>query len=126
MINRGFRTYDIEEDDFPITITASSDAEELPDLAPVSFVFQDVNTGDVTRRKISFKENDNETATLTIKPPDTPCNIVFAIQVRFPATNPIDQPLELLFVSNDNQRAKDEILPEDMPIVFANYVMHSR
>ena len=47
MINTGFRTYDIEADDFPITITVSTDASVLPDLAPVAFLFQDPDTGAV-------------------------------------------------------------------------------
>jgi hypothetical protein len=126
MINSGFRTYDIESDDFPITVNASTDAEKLPDLAPVAFLFQDVNTGIVTRRKEIFKKSDEKAASLMIEKPDTTCNIVFAVQVRFPAANPTDKPLKVQFVSSDNQKAKDEIPPEDTPIVFANYVMHSR
>src|SRR5438445_5428929 len=126
MINRGFRTYDIESDDFPITVTASTEVNQLPDLAAVAFLFQDVSTGTVTTRQEVFKSDGNRTAKLIINAPDTACNIVFAIQVRFPAANPMDKPLKLQFVSSDNQKAKDEISPEDKPIVFANFVMHFR
>ena len=126
MINSGFRKYDIESDDFPITVNASTEADKLPDLAPVVFLFQDVNTGAVTTREEIFKKSGDKAASLTIKKPDTTCNIVFAIQVRFPAANPTDKPLKLQFLSSDNQKAKDDIPPEDTPIVFANYVMQSR
>src|SRR5262245_44471070 len=126
MITQGFRTYDIEANDFPITITASTDAAKLPDLASVAFLFQDVASGAVIPGKEVFHNGPNKTATLTLNAPSTPCNVVFAVQVRFPAANPADKPLKLLFLSSDNQRARDEILPEDKPIVFANYVMHFR
>jgi hypothetical protein len=126
MISQGFRTYDIEDDDFPITFTASTDFTALPELAPVVFIFQDVTTGRLSSRKQSFKKGGENKATLVLKAPPTPCNIVFAVQVRFAAITPIDMPLKLLFVSSDDQKAKDEIRPEDKPLVFANYVMHFR
>ena len=126
MISQGFRTYDIEANDFPITFTASTDDAVLPDLAPVVFLFQDVTSGAITRKRLKFKETANGTATLELKELAGPCNVVFAIQVRFPAATPTDRPLKLLLVSNDNQKAKDAIPPEDKPIVFANYVMHFR
>jgi len=126
MINTGFRKYDIESNDFPITITASPDADKLPDLAPVAFLFQDVSSGAVTSQEETFQKGGAKEAKLTIKKPEMTCNIVFAIQVRFPASNPTDKPLKLEFLSNDNQKAKDEIPPENIPIVFGNYVMHSR
>jgi hypothetical protein len=53
MISQGFRTYDIEADDFPMTFNASTDASKLPDLAPVTFFFQDVATGAITKKKRS-------------------------------------------------------------------------
>jgi len=126
MISQGFRNYEIESNDFPITFTASTDASRLPDLAEISFKIQDVANGTTTRKRVPFKMNPNKTATLVLTAPPGPCNITFALQVRFPATNPKDKPLNLLFVSADNQKAKDEVMPEDQPIVFANYVMKFR
>ena len=126
MIQVGFRAYDVEANDFPILVTASTEASALPDIAPVTFLLQDVNTGAVTSRTGKFHDNGDKTATLTIGIPGSPCNIVFAIQVRFPASNPADKPLNIKFVSTDNQKALDKILPGDLPIVFANYVMQFR
>jgi len=126
MISQGFRTYDIEADDFPITFTATTDASKFPELAPVTFLFQDVATGTVSRKKRTFVQDGAKAATLVLEAPDVPCNIVFSLVVRFPAANPVDKPLHLLIVSDDDQKAKDDIPPEDMPIVFANYVMRFR
>jgi hypothetical protein len=126
MIQVGFRTYDAEANDFPIVVTASTDAKVLPDLAPVTFRLQDVTTGQITKRQGTFTSNGDKAATLSIAVPDSPSNVVFAVQVRFPAGNPTDKPLKLTFLSKDNQKALDRILPGDLPIVFANYVMHFR
>lgn len=126
MISQGFRTYDIEADDFPMTFNASTDASKLPDLAPVTFFFQDVATGAITKKKRSFIKEGPKAATLVLPAPEVPCNIVFSLVIRFPAANPVDKPVHLLIVSADDQKAKDDIPPEDMPIVFANYVMRFR
>ena len=126
MIQTGFRAYDVETNDFPIVITASTDAATLPDLAPVTFLFQNVQTGAVTSREANFVTAANNTATMSIAIPASPGNIVFALQVRFPASNPAGTPLKLAFVSADNQKAADKVLPGDLPIVFSNYLMHFR
>ena len=125
MISQGFRTYDIEANDFPISFTASTDASKLPNLPPVTFRFQDGTTEDVTTRKVEWVK-EGKTAKLVLKAPSKPCNVVFAVVVRFPASNPLDKPVKLLFESADNQKAKDDIFPESLPIVFANYVMQFR
>lgn len=126
MISQGFRTYDIEADDFPIKFTASTEASKLPEIAPVTFLFQDVATGAISRKKRTFIIDGAKVASLVLEAPDVPCNIVFSLVVRFPAANPADKPLRLLIVSDDDQKAKDDISPEEMPIVFANYVMRFR
>ena len=126
MISVGFRRFDVEAADFPIAVTASTDAGALPILAEVAFEFQDVTTGGVTTRTAAFQNNGDQTATLAIPAPPVPCNIIFAVQVRFPASNPVDKPLKLTFVTPDNQKALDKIFPDDVPIVFGNFVMHFR
>jgi hypothetical protein len=126
MIQVGFRTYDVEANDFPIVITASTNATVLPDLAPVTFRLQDVKTGQITTREGTFTSNGDNTSSASVTVPASPSNIVFAVQVRFPAGNPVDKPLKLTFLSKDNQKALDTILPGDLPIVFANYVIHFR
>jgi len=128
MISKGSRTYDIEADDFPITFNASTDASKLPGLGDdVTFLFLDVNTGSRTKKKRSFTKNGAKSAKLVLDAaPDGPCDILFTLPVRFPAANPIDKPLQLLIVSDDDQKAKDEIKPEDEPIVLAHYVMRFR
>ena len=128
MISQGFRTYDLEADDFPITFNASTDASKLPDLPQdVTFLFLDVNTGSRTKKKRSFVKNGAKSATLALDAaPGGPCDILFTLPVRFPAANPLDKPLQLLIVSSDGQKVKDEIRPEDEPIVLAHYVIRFR
>ena len=127
MISQGSRKYEIEADDFPITFNASTDASKLPELSQITFLFLDVNTGSHTKKKKSFSKNGAKSAELVLDvAPDGPCDILFTLVVRFPASNPVDKPLQLLIVSDDDQKAKDEIKPEDEPIVLAHYVMRFR
>jgi hypothetical protein len=126
MTQTGFRTYDVAAGDFPIVAKASTDAAVLPDLAPVTFALQDVATGANTTCEETFTSNGDNTSSLAIKVPACPSNIMFTLQVRFPAGNPADKPLKIAFLAKDNTSVLDTVLPGDMPIVFANYVMHFR
>jgi hypothetical protein len=124
MTQAGFRSYDAVAGDFPIVAKASTDATALPDLAPVTFAVQDVATNQITTREVTFKSNGDNTSSLSIEVPASPSNIMFALQVRFPAGNPADKPLKIAFLAKNNTSVLDTVLPGDMPIVFANYVMH--
>ncbi len=127
MTRTKFRTYDSDKSDYPATLTASTSADELPTLASVVFRIQDVNTGTVTSKTLKFVDNGDGTATLTLAAaPDSPCNLAFAVQVRFPANNPVDTPMKLVFKGANGSSVTDKIFPESMPIVFANYVVHYR
>jgi hypothetical protein len=125
MTQTEFRTYDVAADDFTIVVTASTDAAALPDIAPFAFTPKDATTGSPTKRDGSFTGKGN-TSSLSIAAPSSPSDISFTFQVRFPASNPVDKPLKLTFLAKSGQSVLDQILPADLPIVFANYVMHFR
>jgi hypothetical protein len=127
MTRSKFRTFESDVSDYPATLTASTTTDELPTIATVSFRIQDVKTGVVTSKTLKFVDNGDGTATLTLAvAPDSPCNLAFAIQVRFPASNPVESPMKLVFKGANGTTATDKIFPESMPIVFANYVVHFR
>ena len=121
-----FRTYDADASDFPATITASTTAAALPAIANVAFRIQDVSTGAISSKTLKFLDNGDDTSTLTLTVPDSPCNLTFAVQVRFPASNPVDVPLKLVFAGANGSTLSDKIFPETLPVVFANYVAHYR
>jgi hypothetical protein len=126
MTKTEFRHYNVGTNDFPLVITASSDADTLPDLAQVTFRIQDVAAGTVTSQRLAFQPGASKTATLTVPAPASASNVVFAVQVRFPATNPPDKPLKLTFAPATGPTQPDEIPPDNKPIVFGNYVLQFR
>jgi hypothetical protein len=124
MTQTAFRTYSVSASDFPITLTISTQAPQLPDFGQVAFRTKDLATGAVTTATQKLVINPDKTATLAIAAPPANSQTRLAIVVHFPAAFPADKSLALSLAPAAGPKLADTISPDDFPVVISNYTMN--
>ena len=119
-----FRHYKSSASDFPLVIAVSTKSATLPDLSDVEFDFHDVSSGGTTAQILKFVSDAAQSASLTVPRPASSCDMMFTIQVAFPAAS--DEPLQVSFKPATGSALRNSIKPDDVPIVFGNYVIQFR
>lgn len=123
MIPSTFRTYIVEANDFPITLTVSTGNNALPRVPDKITVHYHVRATAKTGTKTvkAVPDNAAKTVTYTIPRPATFDSgiILFSLLAGFPVNNP--SLYNVNFLSDDGQRALDVISPDRVTPVFANY-----
>jgi hypothetical protein len=123
MIPSTFRTYVVEANDFPITLTVSTGNNALPRLPEKITVHYHVRTtaSTGTRTVKAVPDNAAKTVSYSIPRPDAFKSgiILFSLLAGFPVNNP--SPYKVNFLSSGGEKALDVISPDSVTPVFANY-----
>jgi hypothetical protein len=125
MIPSNFRTYIVEANDFPITLTVSTGNNALPRLPEKITVHYHHRATAKTGTKTVNAVPDNAARTVTYSIPRPPAFdsgvILFTLLAGFPVNNA--SPYQVDLRSEDDQKARDVINPDSVTPVFANYAM---
>jgi hypothetical protein len=125
MIPSTFRTYVVEANDFPITLTVSTGNNALPRLpGKITVQYQVRATAKTGTRTVNaVPDNAAKTVSYSIPRPAAFKSgiILFSLLAGFPVNNP--SPYKVNFLSADDQKALDVINPDSVTPVFANYAL---
>ena len=123
MIPSTFRTYIVEANDFPITLTVSTGNNALPRLPEKITVHYHVRTTASTGTRTVKAVPDNAAKTVSYSIPRPAAFesgiILFSLLAGFPVNNA--SPYQVNLRSEDDQKALDVISPDSVTPVFANY-----